>query len=177
MQPADFAMSPAMGSAGSADAVERENSISLACFEVRDRLYAIDVACIREIVRMLEITPLPMAPPLIEGIVELRDGTVPVIDLGRALGGEPCVIDEHTRIAVLELDDLLVGLVVEHATDVLSMDARSLEDPPALATQAGYEAVRALVRRSGDRPVLVLSIENILERVYCSGRAAPGERR
>ncbi len=146
------------------------NLVNLACFEVRGRVYALDVAHVREIVRSREITPLPMAPTLIEGVVELRDGVVPVIDLGRALGGDPCEITGKARIAVLEIDELVVGLVVELASDVLSLDASRLEDPPSLATQAGYEAVRAVVRRPDDRPVLVLSLEHILESVY---RAQP----
>jgi purine-binding chemotaxis protein CheW len=144
------------------------NLESLACFEVAGRLFAIDVAYVREIVRMQEITPLPMSPDLIEGVVELRDGVVPVIDLGRALSGERCEISSESRIAVLEYDDLVVGLVVERATDVLSVEAGALEDPPALATQAGYEAVRAVVRQEGAKPVLVLSVEYILESVYRS---------
>ena len=142
--------------------------VNLACFEVHDQLFAIDVAHVREIVRMQEVTPLPMSPELIEGIAELRDGVVPVIDLGRALGEQPCRIDGRTRIVVVDFDELIVALVVEQATDVLSLDAASLEDPPALAAQAGYEAVRAVVRRPDERPVLVLSLEHILERVYRS---------
>ena len=144
--------------------------VDLACFEVHSRLFAIDVAHVREIVRMREITPLPMSPELIEGIVELRDGVVPVIDLGRVLGEKLCLIDARTRIAVVEFDELVVGFVVERATDVLSLDALSLEDPPALTMQAGYEAIRAVVRRPDARPVLVLSLEHILERVYRSAR-------
>jgi len=144
------------------------NLVSLACFEVAGRLFALDVAHVREIVRMQPVTPLPMSPELIEGVAELRDGVVPVIDLGRALGGEPCSTIAEGRIAVLEIDELVVGLIVEHATDVLSVDAGSLEDPPALATQAGYEAVRAVVRQEGARPVLVLSLEHIIESVYRS---------
>ena len=152
------------------------NLVNLACFEVRGRLYAIDVACVREIVRMQEITPLPMSPRLIEGVAELRDGVVPVIDLGRVLGGELCRVDERTRIAVLNFDDLVAGVVVEAATDVLSLDAVSLEDPPSLATQAGYEAIRAVVRQPNGPPVLVLSLEHILESVYRSVRHPQGEQ-
>ena len=151
--------------------------VSLACFEVAGRLFALDVTHVREIVRMEPITPLPMSPDLIEGVAELRDGVVPVIDLGRALSGEPCGIDAACRIAVLEYDDLVVGLVVERATDVLSVDATALEDPPALATQAGYEAVRAVVRQEGARPVLVLSLEYILECVYRSVLPSEGDSR
>ncbi len=144
------------------------NLVNLTCFEVKERVYALDVAHVREIVRPREVTPLPKSPALIEGVVELRDGVVPVIDLGRALGGEPCEMGDAARIAVLEIDGLVLGLLVERASDVLSLDASALEDPPTLATQAGYEAIRAVVRRPEQRPVLVLSLDHILESIYRS---------
>ena len=148
--------------------------VNLACFEVQGRVYALDVAHVREIVRTREVTPLPMSPALIEGVVELRDGVVPVIDLGRSLGTEACRLGEQARIAVLEIDGLVLGLLVEEASDVLSLDASALEDPPSLATQAGYEAVRAVVRRPDERPVLVLSLDHILESVYRSQLSSQG---
>lgn len=151
------------------------NLVNLACFEVQGRVYALDVAYVREIVRTQEITPLPKSPELIEGVVELRDGVVPVIDLGRALGGVPCEVTPQARIAVLEADELVLGLVVERAADVLSLEASRLEDPPSLATHAGYEAVRAVVRRPDDRPVLVLSLDHILESIYRSQIPALGD--
>jgi chemotaxis signal transduction protein len=61
-----------------------------------------------------------------------------------------------------------MGLAVDAAVEVISVDAIALEDPPALATQAGYDAVRAVVRRKDDAPALVLSLEHILESVYRS---------
>ena len=151
------------------------NLVNLVCFEVKGCVYALDVAYVREIVRTREITPLPVSPDLIEGVVELRDGVVPVIDLGRVLGGEPCEITPQARIAVLEADGLVLGLSIERAADLLTIDASALEDPPSLATQAGYEAVRAVVRRPGDRPVLVLSLDHILETVYRSQLPGPGD--
>lgn len=170
-EPSTWLMPGAHASAASATA----SLVSLACFEVAERLYALDVAYVREIVRMKPITPLPMAPALIEGVAELRDGVVPVIDLGRALGGASCRADAGCRIAVLEFDELVVGLIVERATDVLSVDASALEDPPALASQAGYEAVRAVIRQEGARPVLVLSLEHIIEGVYRSVLPSEGD--
>jgi purine-binding chemotaxis protein CheW len=150
--------------------------VNLACFVLRNRLFALDVSHVREIVRFEPITPLPKAPSLIEGVVELRDGVVPIIDLGNVLGDEP--VDTSTssaRIAVLEFDGLILGLTVEAATDVLSLDATALEDPPALATHAGYDAVRAVVRQKDSAPVMVLSLEHILESVYRSALSERGE--
>jgi purine-binding chemotaxis protein CheW len=152
-----------------------DNSIDLACVEVRGRLYGLEVAHIREIVRAQEVTPLPKAPPLIEGVIDLRGAVIPVIDLCRVLHGEPADEGATTRIAVLEVDGMALGLRVEAAVDVLSVDAGSVEAPPALATQAGYDAVRAVIRRAEGAPVLVLSIEHVLEGVYRSARASGGE--
>lgn len=152
-----------------------DNAIDLACVEVRGRLYGIEVTQIREIVRPQEVTPLPRAPILIEGVIDLRGSVIPVIDLCRALHGEAGAELPTTRIAVLEVEGMVIGLRVEAAVDVLSVDARSVEEPPALATQAGYDAIRAVIRRPDAAPVLVLSTEHLLEGVYRSARAGGGE--
>ena len=163
------------------DALARltESHVDLACFEVDGRTYALDVAQVREIVRCQPVTPLPKAPALIEGVIDLRGAVVPVLDLGRALGrGAVDASDRRARIVVIETDGLVLGLRVAAAVDVLSLPPTALEDPPALATQAGYDAVRAIVRaeRTGTAPVLVLSLDHLLECVYrSSGEVAPRE--
>jgi purine-binding chemotaxis protein CheW len=145
-----------------------DNAVVFACFESAERLYGIDVLQIREIVRAREVTPLPRAPELIEGVVDLRGAVIPVLDLARILGGEPAAESSATRIAVLEVEGMAVGLRVEAAVDVLSVDAAAIESPPALVTHAGYDAVRAVIRRDEAAPVMVLSLENLLELVYRS---------
>jgi len=142
--------------------------VNLACFEVEGRLHALDVSQVREIVRMQEITPLPMAPELIEGVIDLRNLVIPVIDLGRVLCGRSIERGDRSRVVILDFDGLVLGLCVEDATDVLSVDASALEDVPELASQAGYEAVRHVVRRPDASPVMVLSLEHILAKVYQS---------
>lgn len=151
-----------------------DNRVDLATFEVQGRVYALDVAQIREIVRGQDVTPLPRAPALIEGVIDLRGLVVPVIDLGRALHGAGLEETPSTRIVLIEVDGLLMGLRVDAAIDVLAAEAGMLEAPPALASHAGYDAVRAVVRRPDARPVLVLSVEHLLESVYRSALDLPG---
>lgn len=151
------------------------SEINLACFEANGRQYALDVTSVREIMRDGEITPLPNAPELIEGVMELRGGVIPVLNLARVLGGERSASTSGSRVVVLECDGLLLGLIVEAATDVLSVDPALLDDVPELATQAGYDTIRAVVRRPGAAPVMVLSLESILERVYRSALVDLGE--
>ena len=149
-----------------------ENHVTLGCFEVRGHTYAIDVAQVREVVRWQAVTPLPNAPALIEGVIDLRGAVVPIVDLGRALGAGSVTPGLRARIAVTEVDGLVMGLAVDAAVEVLSVDVAHLDDPPMLATQAGYDMTRAVVRRPGAEPILVLSLEHVLESVYRSALSA-----
>ena len=144
------------------------SAVNLACFEVNEQLYAIEVEYVREIVRMMEITPLPNAPSLIEGVIDLRDTVIPVMDLAKALNRGMASSGTPARIIVLEVDGLVLGLGVDAATDVLTLDKQHLEDVPDLATKAGYDAVRHVVRRDGEPPIMVLAVDRLVEDIYQS---------
>jgi len=154
-----------------------DNRVTLGCFEVRGSVFALDVAQLREVVRWQPVTALPSAPELIEGVIDLRGVVVPVIDLARALGLGAVDAGAQARIVVTEVDGLVVGLAVDAAVEVLSVDATVMEDPPALAIQAGYGASRAVVRRPDAEPVMVLSLEHLLESVYRSALPAQEDSR
>jgi chemotaxis signal transduction protein len=62
---------------------------------------------------------------------------------------------------------------VDAAADVVAVAAADVGEPPPLVSHAGYDAVRAVVRRAGALPILVLSLEHLLESVY---RSALGGR-
>jgi purine-binding chemotaxis protein CheW len=145
-------------------------TIELACFAVGDVTLAVDVQHLREVARCPALTPLPKAPALIEGVIDLRGRVIPVVDLGRALLDLPIVDDPLARVAVLECDGLVFGLRIGAVAEVVTLSTASLEEPPALATHAGYDAVRAVLRREGQAPALVISVEHLLERIYRSAR-------
>lgn len=154
------------------------STMNLACFEVKGQVYAIEVEHVREIVRMMEITKLPNAPSLIEGVIDLRGAVIPVMDLVRALNRGTASSGMDARIIVLEVDGLVLGLWVDAATDVLTLDTQQMEDVPDLATQAGYDTVRHVVRREEGPPIMVLAVDRLVENIYRSalqGIAATGE--
>lgn len=147
------------------------SSVNLACFEVKEQIYAIEVEFVREIVRLMEITPLPNAPRLIEGVIDLRETVIPVLDLARSLNRGKASSGMQARIVVVEVDELVLGLWVDAATDVLTLDTRQLEDVPDLATQAGYQAVRNVVRREDGPPIMVLAVDKLVEDLFRSSLA------
>jgi len=152
----------------SASMTSVEVDVTLGCFEVGGRIVAIDVANVREVVRWQPVTPLPKSPALIDGVIDLRGALVPVVDLGRALNERKVEPSSSARIVVAEADGLVVGLTVDAAIEFLQVGAASMEDPPALATHAGYDAARAVVRRPDSEPIVVLSLEFLVESVYRS---------
>jgi purine-binding chemotaxis protein CheW len=154
-----------------------QNPVTLGCFVVSGRTYAVDVAYVREVVRWQPVTPLPQSPELIEGVIDLRGAVVPVVDLGRALGGDSIAVGSDTRIAVVEVDNLVLGLAVDAVIEVLPVDVAAMEDLPNLATQAGYAAARAVVRRPEAEPIMVLSLEHLLESIYRSSLPSKEETR
>jgi len=153
-----------------------QNQVTLGCFEVGGGVYAVDVNCVREVVRWQPVTPLPKAPALIDGVIDLRGGIVPIVDLGRALEGRPLEVGPRTRVAIVEIEGLVLGLVVDAAIEVLQVNVAAMEDPPSLAVQAGYDAARAVVRRPDASPILVLSLEHLLESIYRSSLRTQEEK-
>lgn len=149
------------------------SELVFACFQVAGRIYALDVSHLREVLRWQPATPLPQAPALIEGVIDVRGGIVPVIDLGRVLAGTPLRSDPRARIAVAEVDGMVVGLAVEAAIGVISVAATSLEAPPALAMQAGYDTALAVLRRPDAEPILLLALDRLLQRIQGPEPAPP----
>ena len=111
---------------------------------------------------------LRRSPPVASGFLPQESTGDSDTTEERALGQAPTEVTSSSRVAVVELDGLVFGLCVDRATDVLAVGSKDLQDPPTLAAQAGYEAVKAVVRRPDSAPVLVLSLEQILESVYRS---------
>ena len=151
-----------------------QRRVGLACLALRGRVVAIELHQVREIVRAEVLVKLPFAPALIEGVMELRGGVVPVVDLGRALDGEPLAPARGQRVALVEVQGLRFGLRADAALDVVSVDASQVEPTPALATQSGYGAVTGIVRREGAPPALILSLEHLLATIE---RSSVGEAR
>ena len=87
------------------------------------------ISMVREIVRVPEITPVPNAPPHIEGVINLRGRIIAVIDLGKRFGEAPIERNSKSRIVVVEMEERLVGLLVNSASEVLRIAPSEIEAP------------------------------------------------
>ena len=128
-----------------------------ATFRLGDRLFGLDLMMIREINRILDITPVPHAKPHIRGLINLRGQIVTILDLGVRLGlarqelaetSHNIILKTNAELAgVREADGSqpstatdLVGFLVDAIGDVVEADAGTIEPPSANVseTEGGF---------------------------------------
>ncbi|NUT85197.1 purine-binding chemotaxis protein CheW [Pseudomonas corrugata] len=134
-------------------------------FSVGREMFAVGTLCVREIVEYGLITPLPMAPPTVRGITNLRGAAIPVLDLGLCFGGAPTLENPRTCIVMLEVRGSgvagLVGIIVDAVSEVLEIPAEQIEPAPALQGRLSPAFVVGIGKLS-DHFVLLLDIEHLL---------------
>jgi len=126
--------------------------------------FALPIEKVREIVRLLDVTPVPGAPAYVRGVANLRGTLLPVIDprIRFALRGDG--EGEATRIIVAELESGLVGLLVDGLREVIRVDATQIEPAPAVVQGVNRDLLEGVVKLDeGRRLILMLRPEKILE--------------
>lgn len=121
---------------------------SVVTFFVEETLCAIDILEIQEIIKTAEITPVPLAPDYVTGIINLRGSIVTVIDLDIRLGLSQ---DRHPSsgtccILVISCLEESIGLKVSAIGDVLDINDRDMAPPPANIQERHGSCIRSVIR-------------------------------
>lgn len=134
-------------------------------FTLGKDMFALDIACVREILDMTEITRIPQAPEAVRGVVNVRGAAVPVVDLRLRFGMEPCEQTVHTRIIIVEIpagDSLMVlGAIADSVKEVLELEPEAIAPPPSMGAGVGTDFLRG-IGKTGDRFILILDIAKVL---------------
>jgi len=125
-------------------------------FSLAGEEFGIPILEVREIIRMADITPVPKAPDFVEGVINLRGQIIPVVDLRKRFN-IPCnEADATTRIIVIEVNNSVLGLIVDGVDEVLRIPADTIAPPPALvAGGIGSEYIRGISHFNGKMIILI----------------------
>jgi len=121
-------------------------------------LFGVDLQNVQEVIRFLKTTGVPLAPPTVCGLLNLRGQIVTALDLRRRLGLSPLTSDSAPMNVVVRAADGTVSLLVDEIGDVVEVEDSSFEPPPE--TLRG--AVRSMilgVHKLKDRLMHVLDVE------------------
>jgi purine-binding chemotaxis protein CheW len=125
-------------------------------------LFGVELKTVQEVIRSLEITPVPLSPQVVRGLINLRGQIVTAVDLRRRLELEPRLSGVPAMNVVVRSDDGAVSLLVDEIGDVVEVDNTTFERPP--------ETLRGTVRtmiigvhKLQDRLMLVLDTQKACE--------------
>ncbi|MFO0569032.1 MAG: chemotaxis protein CheW [Polyangiaceae bacterium] len=133
----------------------------LCTFYLGDLFFGVDVRRVQEVIRYQEMTRVPLAPPMMRGLINLRGQIVSAIDMRTRLGLPARDASELPMNVVVRSSDGAVSLLVDEIGDVLEVDESTVERPPETMTGAARELVRS-VYKLPDRLLLVLDTEQVL---------------
>ncbi|HEX8699978.1 MAG TPA: chemotaxis protein CheW [Myxococcaceae bacterium] len=109
-------------------------------FTLEGQRYALPSADVRELVRAARLTPLPHAPAVVEGLLNLRGELLPVLDLRRRFRLPPRPLSPMDHFIVARAGPRTVGLRVDRAEGLLSLEPGSWDETPGELPGVGYVA-------------------------------------
>lgn len=135
------------------------NENQLVIFDLNDQKYAIPVLNTQEIIKMVDVTPVPRTDHYVEGVINLRGRIVPVINLNQRLGLPVNEPTRDTRIVVVEKDDASVGMIVDKVQEVGRYSDEEVEEPESVMRD--NEFITGVIKKE-DALWLLLRLDKVL---------------
>lgn len=123
--------------------------------------YGVEITEVQEIVRLQDITKIPNTPEFVEGVVNLRGKVIPLIDLKKRFGLEQAERTGDNRIIVVNINDSVIGVIVDYVSEVIRLADDMIEQPPSIVKGIGKEYLKGIGKIS-DRLLILLDLEKIL---------------
>jgi purine-binding chemotaxis protein CheW len=137
-------------------------------FYVADLFFGIDVLSVQEVLRFQHMTCVPLAPDVIEGLINLRGQIVTAIDMRRRLGLPPRPAGANPMNMVVRTEDSAISLLVDEIGDVLEMEGAAFEPPPDNLAPEARKLIRGVYKLK-ERLLLVLDTERTVELAGSAG--------
>lgn len=140
---------------------ETVNNKKVIVFQLKNEEYAVSVKQVSSIERMQKITRVPQTTNFIKGVINLRGVVTPIVDLRVRFGIEETAFTDSTRIIIVYLDDMEVGLIVDTANDVIDISKEAVEPPPEVVGSVNVDYVEGVVKYN-DRLLILLNLQKVL---------------
>lgn len=127
-----------------------------------DHLYfGVEVEKVQEVLRHQEMTQVPLAPPVVRGLINLRGQIVTAIDLRRRLELGEAPPEQFPMNVVIRTSDGAVSLLVDDIADVVEAGVESFEQPPDTLHLSARKMIRG-VHKLNDRLMHILDCERVI---------------
>jgi len=132
-------------------------------FKLGREEYGLELVRVREIIALMDITPVPLAPEYVRGVMNLRGRVIPVVDLRRKFGMQPT--EDHDRKCIIVCDvqrndqAIQMSILVDAVSEVLHISAADIEDAPSFSTGVETSFIHGIAKaKSGVKILLDIDI-------------------
>jgi len=130
-------------------------------FALGQEVYGIEIRYVTEIIGIQAITAVPEVPEHVKGIINLRGKIIPVIDVRTKFRKESVAYDDRTCIVVVDIQELAVGLIVDHVSEVTTIPDEQIVPPPSTRTGFHNRYIKG-IGKVGNEVKLLLACERLL---------------
>lgn len=131
-------------------------------FELAGTTYGVRSRSVQQMEMIEHITPVPNAPPAVEGVVLARGQVIPALSLRVRFGFEKIPYDLRARLVVVKSGERAVGLIVDTAREFVRIPAGTIEPPPEAITGLSGKYLEGIATING-RMILVLDLEQVID--------------
>ncbi len=130
-------------------------------FILGDEHYALDIMSVKEIRGYETVTKIANAPPFIKGVINLRGDIVPIVDLRLKFEVGKAVYDEFTIVIMLNVNNRIVGIVVDGVSDVIKLKSDEIRPPPEFGVAFDSKFLLGLAPIN-DEMIILVNIERLI---------------
>ena len=135
---------------------------SYCTFRVDDLYFGVEVRQVQEVIRYQPTTRVPLAPGVVQGLMNLRGQIVTALGLRNRLGLPAAEGDDKPMNVVIRTADGPVSLLVDEIGDVVQVDQDCFEPPPETVQGAQRDLIRGVFKLEG-RLLLILDTERVVQ--------------
>ncbi|MBB3805815.1 purine-binding chemotaxis protein CheW [Xanthomonas arboricola] len=134
-------------------------------FTLGGEMFGLGILGIKEIIEYRAPTDVPMMPPALRGVINLRGAVVPVVDLQQRFGRSASAITKRSCIVIVEIahadTQQVLGLLVDAVSEVLEIAAGDIVDTPSFGAGIARDFIQAM-GKIGERFVILLDADAVL---------------
>jgi purine-binding chemotaxis protein CheW len=137
-----------------------DESKQLVSVRVGNEEFALEIQRVQEIIRYQRLTRVPNSPSFVEGVINLRGKVIPIIALRKRFGMDHKSEEGDMRIVILEVNDMVVGFIVDSVPQVLRVPIKTIVEPPRIF-EGRREFVTGMAKVQG-RLLILLDVDRVL---------------
>ena len=132
-------------------------------FKLDNEIYAMDITTVREVLDIIQITKVPRMPDFMCGVINLRGGVVPVVDLRLKFGLEAAESLKEMCIVIIEVfldgEETILGILVDSVQEVISLEPEQIDPPPRIGTRLKTEFIRGMGKKDTEFIIILETIK------------------